>query len=322
VRLIQCLIEQYHILEPNQEQVYFCLGLHKTPHYSIPALQLQQYKDRLVLNGVDLASKVTIYESDQSYVGNHRFLEVYNGNTPELERVEQEYHTTVDFRRIIDDCSGLEAFPCGSKQQNVGFSGLHLKIRDPVTSVVKPGKCDGTDEKIDVLLSLSLLGQKLNLFEKRQFNNEVNERLHSQSFANSIGASNELEGLTVGLADSDAQLLHCHCDVNNCSLPGHDFFIVASTIVLDVSNPSQPKFIRAVAIGYDRKTCSNYVNRVKESSPAVVDAQHYLESLPSYDGQKLPMEHKMIKTDTQIQIGKPCSLHSLIDILFLRTEPT
>jgi hypothetical protein len=53
-------IEHYHILEPKQEQVYFCHGLHKTPHYSIPALQLQQYKDHIVLNGVDLASKVTL----------------------------------------------------------------------------------------------------------------------------------------------------------------------------------------------------------------------------------------------------------------------
>jgi hypothetical protein len=289
-------IKRFHILKVKPQQVYICHRLDRTPHYSIHAFELEQFLEHLARQGVNPITSVTVYERDQSYVGTDLFLQVINGDTPEFELVADDFKT-IDFRRIIDDCSELPASDRGNKQLNGGFSCQDFNHRDLDTSVAKPGKGKHTDMLTDVLLKLSRMGDTMKLFDKRQLNNHEEERLRSQTFSKMINVSNKLEGVTVGVADSDAKLLTCHLDHHNDPQDGHDTVIVASVVVLDVSTPGHPKYIRAVAIGYDRKSCQDYIHRVNESSPAVVDVRQYRDSLSSQYNfslleNQVPMEHK------------------------------
>jgi hypothetical protein len=199
-------IKRFHILWSKQRQIYICHRLDRTPHYYICASQLPQYMDHLKSQGVDIDSMVTLYKNNKSYVDFPCSLAVYNGDTPQFKEVEEEYNR-IDFRHIINRCSSLPACRRGNRQRNAGFSVQDLNDRDTHTSVAKPRKLILTEEWVDVMLILSRLCKHLNLFQDRDQNHPEEELLRSWTFAKSVHPSNELEGLTVSLSDSDSPLL-------------------------------------------------------------------------------------------------------------------
>jgi len=106
-------------------------------------------------------------------------------------------------------------------------------------------------------------------------------------FSRRLHPDNLIEGLTAALSNLAINRVHVHCDVFNSPGAGRNLAIIASTMLVDVTDyePSSkvpPPIYRPVYIGYCRKGVDDFFQRLSTAGVAVDRVLKYWQSLPEH----------------------------------------
>jgi len=242
-------IECIHLIKPNYAQIYYVEDLHKTPHYSILGGEMKHFLKKCSV----LSLPVVIYERDNSYFSKNDWVKVLNPGTDIWIRSIEGMFNQIQFQDLVKN--RLENMNVDEKRNNVqknyGFNTQDF-TRYEKDSFSEPKVRKGTNKEIIncmVILTrvlkhvagLNIIGPVF----------QVNKR--GSTFANKLSACNELEGLTI-TKNSSIRVLNCHVDNKNCRQKGYNGVIVASMV---------HDHKRFAVIGYSRKSCGDYFERVK-----------------------------------------------------------
>ena len=283
----------YHIVECARKQLYSFREAHKTPHYSIPHNQIEEFTYHLEGLGREMGTDIQYYYRHTSYIGTSQFIRVWNYGTEEFMEIE-ELFGALDFGKTIRFCDNRHPGERGNRQVCVGFSHLNRKKRDPRTHVSIPQVNNHTEAFVDDLVKLSKLGVALGIIGSAAgitASNVPKEILRKETFPQHLHTECEVEAGTFAVSDPTAPLLVCHLDSPNCREPGHDYIMVASSMFLRWESVEQdgtvranlnvtPAIVRGAQIVYDRKACADYVNQVILTGPIIRDVRKWLLDVP------------------------------------------
>ena len=247
-KFIKCI----HCVKPNYAQIYYVEDLHKSPHYSI----LGEEMEHLLRKCSSLSLPVTIYENDQSYFRKNNWVKVLNPATNIWESNIKDLFNQIQLHDLIKN--RLENIKVDEKRNNIqkcyGFHTQDYTMYGK-DSFSKPKVRKGTNEEqiINCMVVLTSLLKCMADFSIIDPGFQLHER--GSMFATKFSPRNELEGLTIA-KNSSTNILHCHIDTKNCPKKGYNGVIVASMVnLIDHS--------RVAVIGYSRKSCGDYFERVK-----------------------------------------------------------
>ena len=217
-------ISRIHVVHPCQQQLYIVKDLHRHVHYSIAAANLPLFKSHC--NQVLQAKEDYIeYCADQSYTNQDKFLQVWNGGTPEFDSV-------LPFFNLLDLVKLMYPWFRKTKVQRSrrnnflisgGFTGVSLK-KDSLHGVheAKPQQLKYTSKFRQHFILMSDLARKL----KQKFVGVLEEGEENEALLNAfhrlIDPLNLFSGCTVGVYEDPDQLLQMHADISNAKQEGHN----------------------------------------------------------------------------------------------------